>query len=266
MTRVYIHETMTISIKHRKDYLDHFCRVWAPRSRELYGMTCFGVWATNGSTGPWPEAVVMWEYPSHAAFSAMMSGEFDYLSSPNAPMKGHYEEFWENAAEGVVENTGCDRLMASVPGGYSLQEAIDAGRRGVGYYHQTIIVRPGAIEDYLARYDAEWRPVAEDHGLVFIGAYRTMLGNDNEGIALWRFPNGARGKPSTSACATTNARAGSTRRPRRTPRHGGASCSPARRRTPWTSGESSDERRCVTASTGSAVWPPRRVAVLSFNP
>ena len=188
MTRVYIHETMTISIKHRKDYLDHFCRVWAPRSRELYGMTCFGVWATNGSTGPWPEAVVMWEYPSHAAFSAMMSGEFDHLSSPNAPMKGHYEEFWENAAEGVVENTGCDRLMASVPGGYSLQEAIDAGRRGVGYYHQTIIVRPGAIEDYLARYDAEWRPVAEDHGLVFIGAYRTMLGNDNEGIALWALP------------------------------------------------------------------------------
>ena len=35
-TRIYIHETININIRHRKDYLDHFCGVWAPRqSRAL---------------------------------------------------------------------------------------------------------------------------------------------------------------------------------------------------------------------------------------
>ncbi len=185
---IYIHETMTISIKHRKDYLDHFCRVWAPRSRELYGMRCFGVWATNGSTGPWPEAVVMWELADHAAFTAMMSGEFDYLSSSQTSMKGHYEEFWDSAPEGVVETRGVDRLLAAMPGTPSLQEAIDQGRRGIGYYQQHIAVAPGSIEQYLEQYDREWRPVAQDHGLVCIGTYRTLLGNDSEGVALWALP------------------------------------------------------------------------------
>jgi hypothetical protein len=164
-TRIYIHETINISIRHRKDYLDHFCGVWAPRSRELYGMLCFGVWATSGSTGQWPEAIVMWELADHTAFSAMNSGEFLYLSSIESPNRGHYEEFWDSAPEGVVECTGFDRLLAAMPGSPSLQQAIDEGRRGVGYY-----------------------PIAEEHGLVPIGTWRTALGNDSEGVALWALP------------------------------------------------------------------------------
>lgn len=187
-TRIYIHETININIRHRKDYLDHFCRVWAPRSRELYGMLCFGVWATSGSTGQWPEAIVMWELADHAAFSAMNSGEFLYLSSIESPNKGHYEEFWDSAPKGVVESTGFDRLLASMPGSPSLQQAIDDGRRGVGYYHQIITVKPGGIESYLEQYDREWRPIAEEHGLVSIGSWRAALGNDNEGVVLWALP------------------------------------------------------------------------------
>ena len=50
--RLYIHESVVISVAHRKAYLQHFTDVWGPRSRELYGMRCFGVWATSGSTSP----------------------------------------------------------------------------------------------------------------------------------------------------------------------------------------------------------------------
>jgi hypothetical protein len=103
-------------------------------------------------------------------------------------MKGHYEEFWATAPEGVVETTGADRIVAPMPGTPSLREAIEQGRRGAGYYQQTISVTPGRIEPYLEHYDAQWRPVAEAHGLVHVGAYRTMLGNDNEGITIWALP------------------------------------------------------------------------------
>jgi hypothetical protein len=187
-TRIYIHETVQIGIKHRKDYLDHFCQVWAPRSRELYGMLCFGVWATNGSTGNWPEAIVMWELADRAAYTAMMSGEFQYLASRAAPMKGHYEEFWAPAPKGVVETIGYDRLLAAMPGTPPLAEAIEQGRRGCCYYQQVIQVSPGGIEPYLEHYDHAWRPIAEEHGLVHIGSYRATLGNDSEGVVLWALP------------------------------------------------------------------------------
>jgi hypothetical protein len=47
--KLYIHETIRISVQHRKEYLDHFCN-WGSITRELDDMHCLGVWATVGST------------------------------------------------------------------------------------------------------------------------------------------------------------------------------------------------------------------------
>jgi len=71
--KLYIHETIRISVEQRKAYLDHFCS-WGRITRELYAMRCYGVWATVGSTGPWPEAIVLWELDGLDALARMLSG------------------------------------------------------------------------------------------------------------------------------------------------------------------------------------------------
>jgi hypothetical protein len=186
--RIYIHETINISVRHRKAYLDHFTNVWGPKSRELYGMVCFGVWATVGSVGAWPEAVVMWELEDHEHLGKMLSGEFAYLRAHDAPIADHFENFWAGAVTGVVATSGFDRLLAATDESPSVADAIARGIRGEGYYHETISTRPGVVSQYLERYGTEWRAVAEEHGLVFVGAYRTLFRNDSEAIALWAIP------------------------------------------------------------------------------
>ena len=39
--KLYIHETIRISVQHRKEYLDHFCN-WGSITREPYDMRCLG--------------------------------------------------------------------------------------------------------------------------------------------------------------------------------------------------------------------------------
>ena len=186
--RLYIHETIMISVKHRKAYLDLMTDVWGPKSRELHNMFNFGAWATNGSTGVWPEAVVLWELESQAAFGRMLSGEYKHLDDPNAAIGDHYELFWGAAPRGVTDTQDVDRLLEPTAPSPSIGEALKAGVVGAGYYHQTIACRPGAVDELLAAYEAEWRPVAEAHGLRFVAAFKTLLRNQSEAIVLWALP------------------------------------------------------------------------------
>jgi hypothetical protein len=187
--RIYIHETMVITVKHRKDYLDLVTRVWAPTSRRLYGMRNFGVWATVGSAGPWPEAIILWELDGPDALSAMLSGEFVYLRDQAAEIHDHYQTFWQDAPEGVRDTSGFDRLLAQRPHSPGIEEAIRSGIKGAAYYQETITTRPGGILGFLDRYEAEWRPLAESHGLRFISTFRTLLRNDAEAVILWALPS-----------------------------------------------------------------------------
>jgi hypothetical protein len=189
MSRVYIHETIQITVQHRKQYLDHMTGVWASKSRELYGMRCYGVWATVGSTGPWPEAVVLWEIAERAALSRMLSGEFNFLSDSGAPIKDHFATFWASAPPGVHATSGVDRLLEPTASSLAVADLIAGGAKGAGYYHETIRCRPGAIDDLLAQYEPDWKPLNEEQGLRFLGAWRTLLRNETEAIVLWALPH-----------------------------------------------------------------------------
>jgi hypothetical protein len=120
--------------------------------------------------------------------SAGLSREFDYLSDPNAQADDHYKKYWANAPEGVVDTGGVDRLLSPTASSPSIQEAINTGIKGAGYYQETITTRPGGIRTFLDRYEAEWRPLAEAHGLQFVSAFRTLMRNDAEAIVLWALP------------------------------------------------------------------------------
>ncbi|MGB3720425.1 MAG: hypothetical protein WBB38_12675, partial [Hyphomicrobiaceae bacterium] len=60
-TKVYIHELVDIIGHNRARYVQHMTANWCPIARAERNQLCFGVWATVGSTGRWPEVVNMWE-------------------------------------------------------------------------------------------------------------------------------------------------------------------------------------------------------------
>jgi hypothetical protein len=185
--RVYIHETIEISVRHRQAYLEHFCS-WGPMLREYHGVECLGVWATVGSTAAWPEAVCMWELDGLDAMATMLSGEFAFLAAKEA-LPEHWDLWWSYAPEGVVATSGFDRLLvatASTPGLHDWV-ASDAAPF-VGYYHETISTPPGTATVYLEECEARWRPIAESFGAVYVGGYRTMSRNDSEAVTLWGLP------------------------------------------------------------------------------
>ena len=193
--RLYIHESVVISVAHRKAYLQHFTDVWGPRSRELYGMRCFGVWATSGSTGPWPEAIVMWELEGSHHLTGMMTGEFDFLKDPVSEAADHFEQFWATAPAGVVPTSGFDRLLIASATSRPIEELVAAGVRGEGYYHQIVTVGPGDGPEYLALCEGELAPVVETYGPQLVGAYRTILRSEDEVLLLWALPTWSAWEP-----------------------------------------------------------------------
>jgi hypothetical protein len=185
--RLYIHETIRISVRYRRQYLEHFCD-WGPISRRYHDMHCFGVWATVGSTAAWPEAVVMWELAGLDALTRMLSGEFAFLRRDDAEIPDHYQLYWGDAPEGVVDTGGYDRLLEPAPGALALSEALARGVRGIGYYHEIARLAPGRAPEYLELYARHWRPYLEGLGMRALGTYRTLLRNDSEALALWALP------------------------------------------------------------------------------
>jgi len=184
---LYIHETIRINVRHRKEYLDHFCN-WGPITRKLYEMRCLGVWATVGSTDAWPEAIVMWELDGLDGLTRMLSGEFAFLQHEDAEIPDHYELFWGGAPDGVTATSGYDRVLLPGAGTPTLESALASGVTGIGYYHEISRMRPTLAPEFLELYDEHWRPFLESLGMRLVGAYRTLLKNDSEALALWALP------------------------------------------------------------------------------
>ena len=185
--RLYIHETIQISVRLRTKYLRHFLN-WAPISRRLYDMRLVGVWAVNGSTHNWPVAILLWEMDGLPAFSRMLAGEYAYLQDADAPVKDHYSLYWGEGEEGIVDTRGTDRLLAPAPFSPSLAQAVERKITGKGYLHETVKGPPGSIGPLLERLGKRWVPCVGRMGLKLVGAYRSLLLNDQEAIVIWAIP------------------------------------------------------------------------------
>ncbi|RVT93042.1 hypothetical protein [Sphingomonas crocodyli] len=181
---MYIHETIEITVRHRQDFLTHFLS-WAEPARELYGMRLFGVWAVNGSTHRWPEAIVMWEVDGLSGFTGMLKGEYAFLADPSLASRDHYDIFWAHAPQGVTDTKGADRLLAPTAFSPALADAATGAMAGAGYVHYTFRGPPGCIDDLLGTIGTDWCPAFGRFGLKLCGAYKTLLVNDSEAIALW---------------------------------------------------------------------------------
>jgi hypothetical protein len=183
--RLYIHELLDISVKHRRDYLDWFS-AWAEGQSPPF-MRNFGVWGTVGFSHRWPEAVVMWEHQSAHTLADIgkISWEHFYSDDVSLDVWGFA---WKDAPPGVKDSQGMDRLVCSTAYSPTMEELVAKGVKGEFYIHNHIITRPGQIDDHLERLGREWIPIAERLGLKFVGAYRTLFVNDDAGVSIWAAP------------------------------------------------------------------------------
>lgn len=187
--RLYCHELLDISIKHRRAYLDLFSK-WADDTGSVAGQNrAFGVWGTIGMSHRWGEAVIMWEFPHKQMIADNLNAAWSHFHSEDAA-GDIWSIVWgeENAAKGVKDTQGMDRLMCSTSYSPTMEELFEKGVKGEGYLHYHINTAPGMIDDHLERMGRDWVPITERLGLKFVGAYRTLLTNDDQGVAIWAIP------------------------------------------------------------------------------
>ena len=110
-TKIYIHEFIDIIGHNRAKYMHHMTANWVPVGLAERNMKCFGVWATVGSTGRWPEVVNMWELDGWDGLAANFAHELKGAGMQDPALT----EWWAAAAQ--LRRGGVDRI--AVPTSWS---------------------------------------------------------------------------------------------------------------------------------------------------
>jgi hypothetical protein len=217
--RLYSHELINMPVPGRQPYLNWF-NTWPAKVRAETQGACrnYGIWATVGMSHRWAEALVMWEYRDKAAMAGLMNASWNYIAHDD-PASDHYTRFWKDAPEGVVDTTGMDRLMCSTPWSPTLEELTATIKNPAAYLHYDITTQPGDIHRHLRDLNDQYIPIAQRLGLDFVGAFRTLLVNDDQGLAIFSmksfqnwadFENRRRSDPAMLAWRNKIAREGVT--------------------------------------------------------
>lgn len=180
---VYIHEFIDVIGHNRARYMHHMTANWCPVAREERNQLCFGVWATVGATGRWPEVVNLWEISDWDGLAA----DFEHELVGSGAQDPSLVEWWAAAAS--LRRGGVDRIVVPEPWSPSIEEHTAAGTRGAVYAHEVVTTAPGEVQRYLdALHDVGVGAYGEQ-GLVPIGAFHTAMGSRDEAIVIWAIPD-----------------------------------------------------------------------------
>jgi hypothetical protein len=183
--KVYIHELIDILGHNRARYLHHMTANWCPVGREQRNQLCLGVWATLGSTGPWPEVVNMWELDGWDGLAANFAFETGHGRDQDPALA----EWWAAAAS--LRRGGVDRIVVATEWTRGVEELCAAGVRGEVYAHELVTLPPGGSPAFLAALESEGLPATAALGVEPVGAYRVAMADDSEAIVVWALPDWA---------------------------------------------------------------------------
>jgi hypothetical protein len=181
--KVYIHEFIDIKGHGRAKYMHHMTANWCPIARDERNMLCFGVWATVGSTGWWPEVVNMWELDGWDALAANFEHEFAEGRTQDPSLA----QWWAVAVE--LRAGGFDRVVVPEPWSPTIEELTAAGVSGALYAHELVTLPPGSARAFLTALAERGRGAVEQHGLHAVGAFHVAMRNDTEAVVIWAIPN-----------------------------------------------------------------------------
>jgi hypothetical protein len=180
---VYIHEFIDIIGHNRARYMQHMTANWCPVAREERNQLCFGVWATVGATGRWPEVVNLWEISDWEGLAA----DFEHELVGSGAQDPSLVDWWAAAAS--LRRGGIDRIVVPEPWSPSIEEHNAAGTRGAVYAHEVVTTSHGEVQQYLdALHDVGVAAHAEQ-GLIPIGAFHTAMRARDEAVVIWAIPD-----------------------------------------------------------------------------
>ncbi len=181
--KVYIHEFIEISGHNRAKYMHHMTANWCPIAREERDQLCFGVWATVGSTGRWPEVVNMWEYRDWEGLAANFAHELVGTGAQDPSLL----EWWSEATS--LRSGGLDRIVVPTPWSPSIEEHNTAGTNGIAYAHELVTTPLGEVDRYLDALHNSGLNAYAEAGLTPIGSYHTAMSARDEAILIWAIPD-----------------------------------------------------------------------------
>jgi len=181
--KVYIHEFIDIIGHNRARYMHHMTANWVPVALEERNQRCFGVWATVGSTGRWPEVVNMWELDGWDG----LVGNFRHELVGGGMQDPALAEWWAVAAS--LRRGGVDRIVVPEPWTRPIDGLVADGVRGELYAHELVTVPAGTAPDFLAAVAEVAVPAHAALGLDVVGAFRVAMVNDSEAIVIWAVPD-----------------------------------------------------------------------------
>jgi hypothetical protein len=183
--KVYIHEFIDIIGQNRARYMHHMTANWCPIAREERNQLCFGVWATVGSTGAWPEVVNLWELDGWGGLVANFEHEF----SGGGTQDPSLAEWWSAAAG--LRRGGLDRIMVPAPWSPTIDELTEQGVRSEVYAHEVVDIAFGTASEYLDAVGEHGVKAYEEFGLSMVGAMTTAMRTEREVILIWAIPSWA---------------------------------------------------------------------------
>ncbi len=182
--KVYIHEFIDVMGQNRARYMHHMTANWCPVARAERNQLCFGVWATVGSTGPWPEVVNLWELDGWAG----LVGNFEHEFSGGGSQDPSLAQWW--AAAAGLRRGGEDRIVVPASWSPTVEQLTTAGTRGEVYVHEVVETTEGPSE-YLDAVAGHAIATVAEFGGALIGAFETVLPTDREAIVIWALPSWA---------------------------------------------------------------------------
>ena len=183
--KVYIHEFIDVIGHNRARYMHHMTANWCPVAREERNQLCFGVWATVGSTGSWPEVVNLWELGGWDGLVANFEHEF----SAGGTQDPSLAEWWAAAAD--LRRGGKDRIVVPAPFSPTIDELTADGVRGEVYAHEIVSVTNGAAGDYLDVVAGSGVAAYAEFGIALVGAFATAMRSEGEVVLVWAIPTWA---------------------------------------------------------------------------
>jgi hypothetical protein len=181
--KVYIHEFIDVIGHNRARYMHHMTANWVPVARAERNQLCFGVWATVGSTGRWPEVVNMWELDGWPGLVANFSHELVGAGAQDPSLA----EWWATAAS--LRRGGVDRILVPEPWTSPIDDLVADGVRGEPYAHELFTVPAGTSPDLLAAVAEEGVPAWAAVGATLVGAWRVAMEADTEAVVIWALPD-----------------------------------------------------------------------------
>jgi hypothetical protein len=185
VAKVYIHELIDVIGHNRGRYMHHMTANWCPIARVERKQLCFGVWATLGSTGSWPQVVNMWELDGWDGLAA----NFAHETAGGRDQDPSLAEWWAVAAD--LRRGGFDRIVVPTAWSRSIEQLCADDVRGEVYAHELVTVPPGTAGDLLEAVGREGLPAVEALGLECVGAYEVALADRSEALLLWAVPDWA---------------------------------------------------------------------------